>query len=277
VQAKSLFESVESFSFPFRYLVGTLNLSLDPRLADPLESGAPGDLCAYGLGQRRQYHNSGPTAGVDPCLALARHAELKAFAIEHSQQALGCELQGEDLQVNARRCLDQSDYSLSPHMDCPKTICAILVYLWTGQRGTSFYRLTGHAEAGPAEEPGLQERVNNFNGNKEYQRDNFDVITTIKPGCFAYFEHVTTIRPAFGSFLFIPNTRFRKAIPDLPSSYHGVASRVGEGALDEARDLILIDVKLSNPAAPPLRSAIKARFRQLLTQRPRRAQSRFRL
>jgi len=267
VQARSLFESVQSFSSPFSYLVGTLNLSLDPLLADPLESGARGDLCAYGLGQRRQYQNPGPTAGVDPCLALAHHAELKAFAMEHSEQALGCDLQGEEIQVHARRCLDHSEYSLSPHMDCPKTICAILVYLWTGRRGTSLYRLTGHSDQGPAVEPGLQERVNNFNGNKEYQRDNLDVITTVKPGCFAYFEHVTTIQPAFGSFVFIPNTRFRKAIPDLPSSYHGVASRVVEGELDEARDLILIDVKLANPAPPPLRTALKARFRQLFTQR----------
>jgi hypothetical protein len=268
VQERSLFERVESFSFPFSYLVGTLNLSLDPLRVDPLEQGARGELCAYGLGRRRQVSDAGPTAGVDPCLALAHDAELRAFALEHSQQALGCDLRGEEIQVNARRCLDHSEYSLSPHMDCPKTICAILVYLWTGRRGTSLYRLTGHTEMGPAAEPGLQERVNNFSGKKEYQRDNLDVITTIKPGCFAYFEHVTTIRPVFGSFVFIPNTRFRQALPDLPSSYHGVASTVAEGELDEPRDLILIDVKLANPAPPPLRSAIKTRLRQLLAQRP---------
>lgn len=261
VRERSLLASVESFDAPFSYLVGRLNLPHETLPVDPLEGGAEGDLCAYGLGKRKQYQADAHLSTLDLCLALANNAELRALAIEQSQLALGCDLPGKDINFNTRRCIDQSDYALSPHADCPKTICAILVYLWNGQRGTSLYRLRGHQDRMPAPEAGLQERVNNFNHQPEYQRSNLDVITTIKPGCFAYFQHVKTIRPAFASFLLIPNTRFRDALPDLPQSHHGVASTVGDLMPHEARNLILIDVKLASPPSPTLRSLLKSRLR----------------
>jgi hypothetical protein len=114
-------------------------------------------------------------------------------------------------------------------------------------------------------EPGWLERVNNFNGHQEYQCGNLDVITMLKPDCFASFEHVQTIRPVFGSFLFLPNSRFRKALPDLPPSHHGVASCQTKGEPPEARDLILIDVKVANPAPTRLRSTLKTRLQRLLS------------
>ncbi|MFN9646243.1 MAG: hypothetical protein ACK6BG_14250 [Cyanobacteriota bacterium] len=195
---------------------------------------------------------------------LAGHDDLRTFALEHSQASLACDLQGEAIQIQVRRCQDQSDYFLSPHADCPKTICAILIYLWTGNRGTSLYRLKGYSATPPVPESGWLERVNNFNGQSEYQCENQDVITRLKPDCFASFEHVRTIRPVLGSFLFLPNSRFRKALPDLPPSYHGVASGQAEGERPEARDLILIDVKLANPSPARLRSMLKTRLRRLI-------------
>jgi hypothetical protein len=263
----SLVEQAETFVTPFYHLVGRLNLSSDMLQVNAPHPGYGGDLCAYGLGKRIQYSGDSKQLGLDLCLFLAQHPALKAFAIEHSQQALGCNLQGENVQINARRCIDHSDYSLSPHADCPKTICAILVYLWNGNCGTSLYRLNGHAETGPSREMGWQERLNNFNGNKEYQGENLDVVTMVKPGCFAYFQHIKIIRPAVASFLLIPNTRFRGALPDLPQSYHGVASATSALRPAESRNLILIDVKLPNPPPPSLRSLLKARFSP---KRPRR-------
>jgi hypothetical protein len=261
VRERSLLASVESFATPFSHVVGRLNLPRESLSAEPLEGGAGADLCAYGLGKRKQYQADGHPARPDLCLALASNTALKTFAIEQSQLALGCDLRGKEVKVNARRCIDHADYALSPHADCPKTICAILIYLWNGQRGTSLYHLRGHQDRGPAPEAGLQERVNNFNHLPEYQRSNLDVITTIKPDCFAYFQHVKTIHPAFASFLLIPNTRFRDALPDLPQSHHGVASTVADLKPAEARDLILIDLKLASPPSPTLRSLLRSRLR----------------
>jgi hypothetical protein len=260
----SLFKAVESFHTPFSYSIGHLNASLLPLLRSPAGQHTTEALCSYGFGRRRQFKLDGSPTESDLCRALAEHDSLRAFALEHSQAALACDLKGEDIQIQARRCLDESDYFLSPHADCPKTICVFLIYLWTGARGTSLYTLNGYSQVPPAPEPGMRERVNNFNGNKEYQRRNRNVITMLKPDCFASFEHVHTISPMFGSFLFIPNTRFRKAMPDLPTSYHGVASSQTEGETHEARDLILIDVKLAHPAPARLRSTLKARLRRLV-------------
>jgi hypothetical protein len=234
--------------------------------AMPLHGGAArGNLCSYGIGQRRQFEGIGILASRDESLICDMDSELRAFAIEHSQLALGCHLEGEEIQVNVRRCIDQSDYYLSPHADCPKTICAFLIYLWNGLRGTSLYRLSGYYDCPPDPEPGLRKRVNNFSGLMEYQRNNLDTITMIKPGCFAYFEHIQTIHPSFGSFLLIPNTRFSGAIPYLPQSFHGVSSRLSDDQVNERRDLILIDVKLARQPQLGVRSALQAQFHQLFT------------
>lgn len=267
VQTRSLVAEVGSFSTPFHHLVGKLDLSVLGLLADgTLDPGemapdpARADLCAYGLGRRRQYQPDGSRQGADPLQALAHHPELRALVIAHCQQALGCDLTGTELRFHARRCVDEADYALSPHADCPKTICAMLIYLWQGQRGTSLYRLSGYSDSPPAQEPGLLERVNNFSGQPDYQRGNLDVISQLKPGCFAYFDHVKTIRPEVGVFLLIPNSRYRGALLDLPPSHHGVRARASALEPKERRDLVLIDVKLPNPPQPTLRSLLKARL-----------------
>lgn len=259
----SLFQSVKSFRTPFPYCLGQLDDSFHALLSRPLKQDAKEALCSYGFGQRRQYSLDMTSDASDPCHVLASHDDVRAFALEQSQSALACDLRSEAIQIQARRCLDQSDYFLSPHADCPKTICVFLIYLWTGTRGTSLYRLEGHSETAPVPGPGWRERVNNFNGHPEVQRDNLDVITMLKPDCFASFEHVQTICPVFGSFLFIPNSRCRKALPDLPPSYHGVASSRAANEPREARDVILIDVKLANPAPTRLRSTLKTRLQRL--------------
>jgi hypothetical protein len=260
-QGSCLFQDVQVCSSPFVHLVGRLNPAVVPLASTANDQASAGELCAYGLGRRRQHQD---TAGADPYTpgeSLASHPAVRAFAVEHSQQALGCDLTGRSLAINVRRCVDDSDYFLSPHSDCPKTICAILIYLWHGERGTSLYRLTHHNELAPVPEPGLQKRVNNFHGHAEYQRANLDVITMLMPDCFAYYEHVKLIRPRPGSFLFIPNTRFRGALPDLPQSHHGVASQPSDLAAPERRELLLIDVKLSDETPPSLRSRLKERLR----------------
>ncbi len=261
--ATSLFQSVESFHTPFHYCLGQLDDSFHALLSRPVKQDAKEALCSYGFGQRRQYSMDVTSDASDPCHVLASHDDVRAFALEQSQSALACDLRSEAIQIQARRCLDQSDYFLSPHADCPKTICVFLIYLWTGNRGTSLYRLEGHSQTAPVSEPGWRERLNNFNGHPEMQRDNLDVITMLKPDCFASFEHVRTISPVFGSFLFIPNSRCRMALPDLPPSYHGVASSRAANEPREARDVILIDVKLANPAPTRLRSTLKTRLRRL--------------
>lgn len=262
--AKSLFQSVQTVSTPFSHSLGQLDASLLPLLGAAVGQDTESAPCSYGFGRRRHYSLDSPSGPSDPCQLLAGHDDLRAFALEHSQSALGCDLQAEAITIQGRRCLDQSDYFLSPHADCPKTICAFLIYLWTGTRGTSLYALNGYSQIPPAPEPGLRERVNNFNGQPEWQRANLDVISMLKPDCFASFQHVQTIPPVFGSFLFIPNTRFRNALPDLPPSYHGVAASLAEAEPPEARDLLLIDVKLANPVPTPQRPGLKARLRRLL-------------
>jgi len=258
--SRSLFAEVESFRTPFHHLVGKVDLLEAGLLADTPPELSRSDICLYGLGRRRQQRPSGADANGNPLKALADHPQLKALVMDHCEQALGCEIKDERLCFHARRCVDEGDYFLSPHADCPKTICALLIYLWAGHRGTSLYRLSGHKDSPPAAEYGLQERVNNFTLHEEYHRVNLDVITKIKPDCYACFEHVKTISPEVGLFLLIPNTRFQAAPLDLPPSYHGVGAPLASDGARERRDLVLIDVKLPPSPQPTLRSLLKARL-----------------
>jgi hypothetical protein len=88
----------------------------------------------------------------------------------------------------------------------------------------------------------------------------------LRPECFAYFKHVKIIRPANGLFLFIPNTRFQNAIPDLPPSYHGVSSKDLNIDLDEQRQLLLIDVKMSVKPQTSLRALMASRIGEKLNK-----------
>ncbi len=256
------------YNSPFVHFIGQLHPSLINLLLSPNARMSDGELCSYGLGRRRQHQEAVTTDGSEPPHPLAAHPALRTFVINYAQQALGCDLTGQAITIHVRRCLDESSYFLSPHEDCPKTISALLVYLWHGERGTSLYRLSQHHDQPPAPEPGLRERVNNFHGHAEYQRANLDVITQLTPECFATYEHVKLIRPRLGSFLFIPNTRFRGALPDLPRSHHGVASQASDLDTPERRHLLLIDVKQSDAARPSLRSRLKARLLRPFRSRP---------
>jgi hypothetical protein len=263
LQTRSLFAEEKSFQTPFHHLVGKVDLLEAGLLSDTSLDPSQSDICDYSLGRRRQQQTTRSEAGTNPLQALADHPQLKALVTDHCQQALGCDVKAENLCFHARRCEDEGDYFLSPHADCPKTICALLIYLWAGQRGTSLYRLSGHRDSPPETEDGLRERVNNFTHREEYQRGNLDVITQIKPDCYACFEHVKTIRPDVGVFLLIPNTRFQGARLDLPRSYHGVGGPTGTDEASERRELILIDVKLPPPPPPTLRSLLRARLSRL--------------
>jgi hypothetical protein len=259
-EESSLFQDLRPCFSPFAHLLGQLNPAIVRQLLGAQAEPAADALCSYGSGQRRQQPATIAIDTTDARHPLAAHPAIRALAIEHSQRALGCDLTGQPIQINVRHCVDESDYFLSPHEDCPKTICAILIYLWNGERGTSLYRLTHHMELPPAPEPGLRERVNNFHHHPEFQRGNLDVITLLYPNCYATYEHVKLIRPRLGSFLLIPNTRFRGALPDLPRSHHGVASCPMDQDAPERRHLLLMDLKLADGTPPSLRSCLKARL-----------------
>ncbi|MCP9916692.1 hypothetical protein [Cyanobium sp. ATX 6F1] len=263
----SLIESAEWYDYPYGHMVGRISIPAHFMLDGNTIDQSSGELCAYGLGKRRQNSGSEYKEATNKLLTfLEDNSELKAFMLENSQNALGCNLDEANVTTNARKCVDESSYYLSPHADCPKTICALIIYLWHGKRGTSLYRLSHHSCMPPSTEHGLQERENNFTGRKEFQQASLDVITTVKPECYANFKHVTTIYPDFCSFLFIPNTRFRHAIQDLPTSYHGVSSKLQDTELDEQRQLILIDMKICEKPKIGLRSRAKSQLNQRLNQ-----------